>query len=497
MTSAYSKFVALAQSISDLAYASGVLAWDQETYMPAKGANQRARQLSTLAGLVHEKATSEELGLLLEELEKDTSLTAEEQCNVQHVSKQYRKAKKYSREFVMTVSRTVSEAFNAWHKAKKENDFTVFAPLLERLVALKREECELLGYIDHPYDALLEEFEPGLKTADVAQLFADVRRELVPFVKAITTQPMASNAVLRQEFAKDDQFALSEFLLRSIGFDFEAGRQDISIHPFTTNFGAEDVRVTTRIDEHDLSEMMTGTIHEGGHALYEQGLPAESYGLPVGEYVTLGIHESQSRLWENNVGRSLRFSQWLLPELKQRFPEQFSAATPEVIWRALNVVRPSFVRIAADELTYHFHIMVRFETEKALIEGSLQVSEVPVFWNSRIQEYLGLEVPDAASGCLQDVHWSHGSFGYFPTYSIGSFYAAQLFAAAEQQIDGLHTQLEHGEFAPLREWLRVNIHQHGKRYTARELCERITGEPLTFRYFMDYARSKYNALYSN
>jgi carboxypeptidase Taq len=496
MAASYQKYTELIQSIADINYAAALLGWDQETYMPVKGADHRARQLSTLAGLAHEKSTAEELGHILEELIIDPSLNEVQKNNIKHSLHNYRKSKKYNHKFVTTLSRTISEAVSIWQKAKSEANFKAFAPYLERLVELKKQECELLGYKDHPYDALLDEFEPGLLTKDVETLFQDVRTNLVPFVYEIMQRPLADDRILKQYFPKSDQFQLSEHLLRAVGYDFESGRQDISLHPFTVHFGAADVRVTTRIDENDLADMLTGTIHEGGHGLYEQGLPLHAYGLPEGEAVSLGIHESQSRLWENNVGRSRLFWKGMFPVLQNYFPDQFKHSTPDDVFRALNNIRPSLIRVNADELTYHFHIMVRFETEKALLEGSLQVKEIPEFWNSRIKNYLGLNVRDDASGCLQDVHWSHGSFGYFPTYSIGSFYAAQFYTAAVKQVDGLEEQIEAGKFSSLREWLKASIHVHGRLYTARELCERITGEPLNFRHFMDYTRKKYGALYA-
>lgn len=496
MSNTYSEFVTEVQSIADISFAAGVLNWDQETYMPAGSAALRARQLATLAGLVHERATGGKLGTLLDLLVHDSTLDQVQRCNVNYVNKQYQRALKLPREFVVEMSRTVSEALSAWQQAKPAGNFAMFAPHLEKIVALKRRECELLGYTAHPYDALLDEFEPGLTTAEVEQLFADVRKDLVPFVKQIATKPPHTDDLLKKHYPKDKQFAFSETLLRLIGFNFETGRQDISLHPFTINFGASDVRVTTKIDEHNLSDMFTGTIHEGGHALYEQGLPASGYGLPAGEYVSLGIHESQSRLWENNVGRSMEFCKAVMPKLQDAFPEQLAGESADALFNALNVVRPSLIRIMADELTYHFHIMVRFETEKALIEGSLAVNDVPEFWNNRVREYLGIEVPHNGAGCLQDVHWSHGSLGYFPTYSIGSFYAAQFFAAASAQIENLAEKIARGELTELLQWLRTHIHSHGKQYTARELCERITGEPLSFRYFMDYARKKYGSLYA-
>ncbi|MGL4595885.1 MAG: carboxypeptidase M32 [Bacteroidia bacterium] len=481
--------------LADVNFAAAVLSWDQETYMPPKGADHRASQLATLAGLAHAQATDKALGELLEKLNADESLDAVQRANVVYSLRGYKKTQKYSAEFVESLSRAISEAFQAWQTAKKENKFAHFAPHLEKIIALRREECEFVGYKEHPYDALLDEYEPGLTTADVEKLFDEVRAELVPFVKAIAARKQNSQEILQKNYAKDKQWEFGLYLLRIMGYDFEAGRQDISMHPFTINFGPNDVRVTTRVDEHDLADMVTGSVHEGGHALYEQGLPESEYGLPSGEAVSLGIHESQSRLWENNVGRSLEYWKAVLPELKKLFPEQTANTSAQTFFEAFNVVQPSLIRVNADELTYHFHIMIRFEAEKALIEGSLAVNDIPAFWNKRYNDYLGIDVPTDAEGCLQDVHWSHGSFGYFPTYSLGSFYAAQFYAAAEKAIPDLEQQIERGELLPLRAWLRENIHQYGKQYSARELCERISGQPLQFSYFMAYARKKYAHLY--
>ncbi|MBI3509118.1 MAG: carboxypeptidase M32 [Bacteroidetes bacterium] len=481
--------------IADLGYTTAVLGWDQETYMPEGSAATRAQQLSTLAGIVHEMVTSEELGKLLEGLNAGNGLDETQSANVKQTLKDYRKAKKYTREFVEEMSRTVSESFSAWQIAKSKSDFSVFAPQLKKLIALKRKECELLGYKEHPYDALLDNHEPGLTTKDVEKLFEDVRKELVPFVKKITEKKIHSNEILHRHFPKDQQWDFSIHLLKQMGFDFNTGRQDLSVHPFTTSFGSLDVRVTTRVDENNIADCITGTIHEGGHALYEQGLPTSEYGLPSAEAVSLGIHESQSRLWENNVGRSLIFWKGQFPEMKNHFPEQLKNSKAEDIFAAINVVQPSLIRINADELTYHFHVMIRFEVEKALFENKLQPEEIPAYWNARYKDYLGIDVPDDAHGCLQDVHWSHGSFGYFPTYSLGSFYAAQFFAHAKKNIPSLEKEIESGNFSSLLKWLRENIHQYGKRYRAGELCTRVTGEPLNFSYFMNYAKEKYGSLY--
>lgn len=495
MASLYEKYVQQLRRISDVNYAAGVLSWDQETYMPDGGASMRAQQLSTLAGISHELSTDKSLGILLEELNADVSLDEKQKANVKQTLKDYRKAQKYTREFVEEKSKAISEAFVAWQEARAKSDFPIFAPRLEKLIAIKRKECEILGYESHPYDALLDDHEPGLKTAEVTKLFEDVRKELVPFVKSIAAKPEHSASLLLQHFPKNAQWEYSLGILRAIGFDFNNGRQDLSTHPFTINFGANDVRVTTRVDEHDLSDCLTGTIHECGHALYEQGIPASEYGLPSGESVSLGIHESQSRLWENNVGRSLPFWQGQFASLQAAFPEQMKNAKAEDVFKAINVVKPSLIRVGADELTYHFHIMIRFETEKAIFENRLEAKDIPAFWNQRYKDYLGINVPNDSEGCLQDVHWSHGSFGYFPTYSLGSFYAAQFYHAASKSIPALEEEIRKGNFASLLSWLRENIHRHGKHYQARELCERICDEPLNFSYFMNYAREKYGKLY--
>ncbi|HET6991679.1 MAG TPA: carboxypeptidase M32 [Bacteroidia bacterium] len=495
--SLYEQYQSTLQRIADVNFSASLLSWDQETYMPAGSAALRARQQSTLAGISHDMATNEELGKLLEQLEKDNSLDEKQKANVKQTLKDYRKAKKYTRAFVEEMSSCVSEAFNAWQEAKSKSDFNIFAPKLKKLVELKRKECEMLGYKEKAYDALLDLHEPGLTTKDVEELFTEVRKALVPFVKNIAEKPLHSNALLHKSYNKGQQWDFSVHVLREMGFDFNHGRQDISVHPFTINFGAQDVRVTTRIDEFNLSDCVTGTIHEGGHALYEQGLPDSEYGLPSGEAVSLGIHESQSRLWENNVGRSSVFWKGQFTELKKYFPEQLKNSSAEEIFSAINVVQPSLIRINADELTYHFHVMIRFEVEKELFENKIQVEDIPAFWNQRYKDYLGIDVPKDSEGCLQDVHWSHGSFGYFPTYSLGSFYAAQFFAKAKKDIPSLEKEIESGNFSSLLNWLRENIHRHGRQFEAKELCERVTGEKLNFNYFMEYAKEKYGKLYGN
>ncbi len=484
--------------IADISYAIALLSWDQETYMPEKGAAFRAQQIATLSTIAHGLATDNELGGILTDLNKSGShsLPEKEKRNVARSLRDYSKQKKYSSEFVERLSKTASECFQAWQKAKTENRFALFAPLLATMVDLKKQEAELLGYEAHPYNALLDQYEPGATVAALDILFKDVREQLVKFVKQIAAAPKPEDAFMYKHYPKEKQWNFGLELLKQMHYDFEAGRQDISIHPFTTSFSALDVRVTTKILEDNLKSMIWSCIHEGGHGLYEQGLPTSEYGLPSGEAISLGIHESQSRLWENNVGRCLPYWKANYERLQKLYPENLGKVTLEQFYRAMNRVEPSFIRIEADELTYHFHILVRYDVEKKLIAGKIQVKELPEYWNSRYKEYLGIDVPSDDKGVLQDIHWSHGSFGYFPTYSLGSFYAAQFYHRANMEIKGLETLIEQGNLLPLLQWLREKIHKHGKFYTAEELCTQVTGEKLNFKYFMEYAKNKYGAIYN-
>ena len=491
----YTNFKNHLQKIADVAYSIAVLSWDQETYMPEKGAEIRAQQISTLSGLHHKLYTDKELEVLLVNLINDNSLDEKQKKNVLLTKETFDKQKKYSTEFVELMSKTISNCFQAWQTAKEKNDFSIYAPELEKLLALKRQECEILGYKEHPYDALLNEYEKGITTKEISQLFEQVKTELVPFVKKISEAKQVDDAFFFQHFDKDKQWDFGIDLLKQMGFDFSAGRQDKSSHPFTTSFSPNDVRLTTRIQENDLSEMIWSCIHEGGHGLYEQGLPINEYGMPLGEAISLGIHESQSRLWENNVGRSFPYWKNNINLIKSYFPEQLKNVSAEDFYFAMNKVTPSLIRTSADELTYHFHIMIRFEIEKALFENTIQVKDLPAIWNEKYKNYLDIDVPSDAQGVLQDIHWSHGSFGYFPTYSIGSFYAAQFFAQAKKEINGLTHQIEKGELTHLLNWLRTKIHDHGRFYTSNELCMKICGETLNVKYFMDYVKVKYCEIY--
>ena len=492
----YASYVAHMQKLADIEYAIGVLSWDKEVNLPPKGATFRSRQVATLSGLAHETFTDDSFGETLLALEMDsTALSKEEQRNVKLTLKDYKRTKKFDTDFVIRRSKLVSNAYHAWLKARAANDFTTFQEPLAELVALKREEAEILGYEGHPYNALMDEYEPNATCKALDVLFTDVREQLVDFVKELRNRPQIEDSFLRRHYPKQEQWDFGLHILKVMGYDFEAGRQDLSPHPFTINFSPLDVRVTTRIDEQNFGSMTWSCIHEGGHALYEQGLPADAYGLPLGKYVSLGIHESQSRLWENNVGRSYDFWKARYQDVQKRFPKNLGSISLDQFYKGINKIEPSLVRVESDELHYHFHILIRYEIEKALIDGSLSTKDLKDAWNEKYKAYLGLDVPDDNSGVLQDIHWAHGSLGYFPTYSLGSFYAAQFFQQAAKDLPELKDQIQQGNTTPLLDWLRTNIHQYGRLYSAEELCTRVTGEPLNFKYFMEYARGKFSGIY--
>ncbi|MCW3114129.1 MAG: carboxypeptidase [Segetibacter sp.] len=490
----YNQYKSTMQKIADVKYAAAVLQWDQETYLPSKGADFRGQQLATLSEIAHEMFTGEKVGNLLQDL-LSADLRGDQKRNVELTWEDYTRLKKLSPDFVRKMSEAVSASFHAWMEARKQNQFTIFEEKLSPLVALKRQEAELYGYQAHPYDALMNEYEKGATVAMIDTIFEDVKAPLRNLLEKEQQKQLVDDSFLQRHFPKQQQWEWGIYLAKQLGFDFESGRQDISEHPFTTNFSSQDVRITTRIDENDFANMTWSTIHEVGHALYEQGLPTEQYGLPLGEYASLSIHESQSRLWENCIGRGTDFWDYYFPKLKEFFPKQFDDVSKGQFAKAINKVQPSLIRTEADELTYHFHVMVRYELEKRLIEGSLQVKEIPLYWNDQYKKLLGVDVPDDKQGCLQDVHWSHGSFGYFATYSLGSFYAAQLWQQAKKDLPGIGAQIAtEGQTGWLLSWLRSNVHKHGRFYNSDQLCKLVTGKNLDSSVFVSYLTEKLNAL---
>jgi carboxypeptidase Taq len=492
----YATYKTKMQKIADVKYASAVLQWDQETYLPPKGNDFRGQQIATLSEIAHDQFTDEALGSLLLELSSKDDLPPTEKRNVQLSLEDYNRNKKLTSSFVRQMSEAVNRAYHAWAKARSENSFSTFLEPLNQIIQLKKQEAEMLGYEQHPYNALMNDYDKGLTVAITDRIFKELKPQLIVLLDQIKNKQQVDDQFLYQHFNKDDQWKVGMELLQRIGFDFEAGRQDISLHPFTTNFNCNDVRVTTRIDENDFGNMTWSCLHEGGHALYEQGLPADEYGLPLGEYCSLSIHESQSRLWENCIGRALPFWQHNLKLLQTFFPERFDNISPDQFFKGINKVTPSLIRTEADELTYHFHVMIRYDIEKLLIEGSIDAKDIPAYWNEHYQKYLGISVPHDKVGCLQDIHWSHGSFGYFATYSLGSLYAAQFYAAIEKEYPSIQTEIAEGNNKSVLNWLIKNIYPHGRYYSSEQLCEKVTGEVLQPKYFIDYVTQKFSNIYS-
>jgi carboxypeptidase Taq len=484
-------------TIIDLRAALALMHWDQEVYMPPKAAPARGRQIATLSALAHERFTSAHFASLLEAAARRMEqLSPDDAALVRETQHDFEQATRLPTEFVERLAQEESRGYEAWTRARRDSDFAQFQPHLETLVDLLRKKADYLGYKDSPYDALLDEYERGMTAASLKENFGVLAREQSDIVARIAKSPHQPDlSWVHQEYDEQAQLDFTERVLKDLGYDFDAGRQDKSVHPFTTNFDLYDVRITTRVDPTEPFSALTGSIHECGHALYEQGfLPADQRTL-LAEGVSLGIHESQSRMWENMIGRSLPFWQHYHGAFLAAHAPRLDTVSAEQIYRAINHVAPSFIRVEADECTYNLHIILRFEIELALIEGTLKVSEVPEAWNAKVKQYLGLDVPNDAMGCLQDIHWSHGSMGYFPTYALGNLYAAQLFEKIEEDIPGLWEQIGTGNFAPLLSWLRENIHRHGRRYLPGELLQRATGKPPSAESYLRYLRKKYGALY--
>jgi carboxypeptidase Taq len=485
--------------IAQLRSAIAVLHWDKDVMMPTKGSQPRAAMLAYLAGALHEKVVSKEFRSHLDEAHaaaQANQLSGNDRAIVREVLRDVIRQEKLPVEFVKELTLVTSEAYHVWIDARKQKNFELFAPHLKKIVELKRKEANLVGFTDSPYDALLDTYEPYATTKEIAAALGDLRKFLTPFLAKIrSAKGRLKSAPLTGEFDVEKQKAFCALAAGTIGYDFDAGRLDVSPHPFSTSFHPLDSRITTRYSPDDLMQSIGGVTHETGHALYEQGLPAEYFGTPLGEAVSLGIHESQSRLWENLVGKSRAFWRYFYPLLQKEFPAPLQPMAFEEFYSAINDVRSSLIRVEADEVSYNLHIILRFELETALMAGELAVDDLPSVWNAKMRELLDLEVPDDSQGVMQDVHWSCGMIGYFPTYSLGNLYSAQFFAAAQRDIPALEDEMAGGQFASLLKWLREKIHVHGRLYSAQELAKRATGEKLNSKYFADYIAKKYGELY--
>ncbi len=490
----YEEFIEKVRRIENISASAGVLRWDQEVKMPDKGIEARSQQLSTLSALSHEEFTDDEMGEYLDELES-ADLTGDQAAVVREIRREYDRKTRVPTELVEEISRTTTEALPRWKEAKSEDDFSMFAPILGELLELKREYADCIDPDADPYAVLFADYEPYIDLETAEEILDRLREELVPLIEAVSASDadIATDA-FGGEFDENAQEDLARDALDTLGYDWDRGRLDTAPHPFSTG-NQFDARVTTRFDESDPLSGLTSTIHEFGHATYTHGLPDEQYGTPLGDPRDLTVHESQSRLWENHIGRSRAFWELFLPRVEKRFPQTAGVGVEEAYEAANQVYEDNPIRVEADELTYHMHIVLRFEIERALIEGDLDVSEIPETWNDKMEEYLGVRPDTDSEGALQDIHWSHGSFGYFPTYSLGSVLAAQLYTHAENDIADLDEKIRDGEFGDLHEWLTENVHRHGKRYTTPELIETATGESLSADYFLDHVTEKYGDLY--
>jgi carboxypeptidase Taq len=496
---AYAELIRRARDAALLESCGSVLSWDESTYMPRQGSAHRGEQMALVARLTHEMRTAPVVGELLAEVEASDLVGdphGDVAANVRELRRTYDRAVKLPPALVEELARVTTRAQQVWRDARKANDFAAFCPSLEAIVRLVRQKAEALGYRDTPYDALLDEFEPGATTAEVARVFAALSADLVPLIAAIANSGRAPRRdVLQRDFPVERQRLFAESAAAAIGFDFDAGRLDETAHPFCSGFGPGDCRLTTRYNPRAFNEAFFGVLHEAGHGLYEQGLPAEHYGTPLGTAASLGIHESQSRLWENQVGRGRPFWDHFYPRARQSFPGALRDVTADDWVFAVNDVRPSFIRVEADEATYNLHIVLRFELEQALVKGELAPADVPGVWNEKFKALLGLSPPSDAQGCLQDIHWSFGGLGYFPTYTLGNLYSAQLMEAARRDLDDLDGEFRRGDFARLKGWLNDKVHKPGMRYRAGELCRRVTGRDLDHKPLVAYLRGKYAPLY--
>ncbi len=485
--------------VYDLNAVQQLLNWDQQTYMPLGGAEERGEQLATLAQLAHERFTSPEVGELLEDLQvfvDQLPPDSDEACLLRVTRRLYGKQTRVPASYVAEFAQVTTLAQTAWEQAKANDDFEYFRPHLEKIVEMRQQYAEFFAPYEHIYDPLLDDFEPGLKTAEVQQIFGTLKSEQVALIRTIASRQQVDDSFLHQPFDEKAQWDFGVEVITRFGYDWRRGRQDRSVHPFSTSFGLGDVRITTRFDPDRLATALFGTMHECGHALYDQGISPALRRTPLAAGASMAIHESQSRFWENLVGRSRAFWTFFYPRLKETFPKQLGNVSMEAFYRAINKVQPSLIRTEADEATYNLHIMLRLELEIALMEGSLKVHELPEIWNCKMQEYLGIAPKSNQEGVLQDIHWAFGGMGYFPTYALGNLVSAQIWEAIMKDIPDLENQIERGEFSGLLSWLREKIHRHGMKFPPQELVEKVTGSTITPQPYLRYLKRKFGDIYN-
>lgn len=485
------------KDILDLRNAAQLLEWDMQACMPPGGAKARAEQLGLLSRLAHEQQTSPEIGRLLELSQAELNGAgpeSDDHCALREIRRDYEKATKIPVALAAEIAQHSAISESVWRQARPANDFARMVPYLEKSFQLVRQAADALGYETEPYDALLDAYEPGAKAADVAQTFADLKPALVDLTARIVATGKSPDR-LTGTYPIPAQRAITLKLVEMLGYDLRRGRQDEAAHPFCANFSRDDVRITTRFDESYPEGAIYASLHEAGHAMYEQGIAAEYEGTALGQAASMAVHESQSRLWENMVGRSEPFCRFAAPHIREAFPDAAGSLTPEQLYQAVNKVEPSLIRVEADEITYNLHIMLRFDLERALVNGEMAVADLPDAWNAKMQESLGITPPNDADGVLQDVHWPAGLIGYFPTYALGTIMSGQIWAAVRKAIPNLDDQIAAGQFSNLLAWLREHIHRHGRKYRSGELIQRATGELLNAAHYVEYLRTKYSRSY--
>jgi len=499
----YQKLIELSTKATLFQGIAMTLSWDQETKMPQKAIEIRSKQHEVMASLVHQERTSRDfadtLGSLID-LETGSILASDlsdaQQAALREWRRDYVQAVKLPSSFVEEFAKATSDSMHAWKEAKGKNDFSSFLPHLEKIVELSRQKADILGYEEHPYNALVDEYEPEMTTGQLIPLFKRLKDPLKKLLKNIEAKPKPDDSFLHQPYPHNQQIAFGKKILAAMGFDKSFSRLDESSHPMCMGLQPLDVRLTTRVNPQNPLPNLLSAIHEGGHGLYEGQLPLEHYGTPLCQAASLGIHESQSRMWETILGRSLPFWKHFFPLLQSEYPDQLGNVALEDFHRAINIVKPSMIRVDSDEVTYNLHIMLRFELELALLEGKLEPKNLPEAWNAKMEEYLGITPKTNAEGCMQDIHWSMGGIGYFPTYTLGNLYAAQFFSTFAEAHPNWENQVENGELASIGKWLKENIHQHGRRYLPADLCEKVTGSPLSEAPFVNYLEKKYTKIYN-
>lgn len=486
---------AILGEVSDLGRAAAVLGWDQQVNMPPGGGEARGRQLGTLGKIAQEKFIADEVGQLLDDLKSEFEPGSDEAAMIRVAARSYEKAKRVPPSFIVEQAVVTAKAFDAWVEAKAKSDFSIFQPHLEKVVELVRKYVSFHPQADHPYDTLLDDYEPGMKTADVQAIFDELRPQQVELIKAIAASKQVKDDFLHKKYNEKKVWDFSETIIKRFGYDFNRGRQDKAPHPFETTFSVNDVRITNRFETDNPLATLFSAMHESGHAMYEQGVNPAYERTALESGASLAIHESQSRMWENIVGRSFPFWEHFYPALKEIFPSQLDGVGVRAFYKGINKVEPSLIRVNADEATYNLHIMLRLELEIAMVEGKVNVKDLPEIWNAKMQEYLGIVPPNDAKGVLQDVHWSGGSIGYFSTYALGNLVSAQLWEKIEKDIKGLDENFRKGDFSELLGWLHKNIHQYGRKFEPQTLMLNVTGSKITPAPYVRYLKKKYGEIY--